>query len=90
MHGEEELIMSGALDTLRIAVLATDGFEEAELTEPVQALKSAGARVDVISLKSGEIQAFKHHDKSIKVKVDRTLGEAKPGDYDALVLPGAR
>ena len=64
------------LDNYRVAILATDGFEEAELTEPKGALEDAGARADVISLKSGEIQAFKHHDKSIKINVDRTLDEA--------------
>lgn len=50
------------LTNLRVAVIATDGFEEQELTEPVKALKDAGARVEVLSLKSGQIQAFRHHD----------------------------
>lgn len=77
-----------ALDNLHVAILATDGFEEAELTEPVKALKDAGATVDVISPKSGQIQAFKHHDKSITVPVDLTLDKADPGTYDALMLPG--
>lgn len=76
------------LSNLRVAVIATDGFEEAELTEPVKALKNAGARADVISLKPGQIQAFRHHDKSIMVNVDRTLDEARPDEYDALLLPG--
>lgn len=76
------------LNNIRVAVVASDGFEESELTEPVKALKEAGARVDVISLKKGQIQAFKHFDKSIKVDVDRTLDDALPNDYDALVLPG--
>src|SRR4051812_34222394 len=74
--------------TLRVAVIATDGFEESELTSPVKALKDSGAQIDIISLKKGQIQAFKHHDKSIKVDVDCTLDEANPNDYDALVLPG--
>jgi protease I len=76
------------LQNYRVAILATDGFEEAELTEPRKALQEAGARADVISLKSGQIQAFKHHDKSIKVDVDRTLDEARPDEYDAVLLPG--
>jgi protease I len=76
------------LSDLRVAVLATDGFEESELTEPVKALRGAGAIVDVISLKPGKIQAFRHHDKSIQVPVDRTLDEAKPEEYQALLLPG--
>lgn len=76
------------LSKVRVAVLATDGFEEAELTSPVQALREAGAQVDVISLKPGEIQGFKHHDKTIRVKVDRVLSDAKFEDYQGLVLPG--
>ncbi len=73
---------------LRVAVVATDGFEEAELTEPVKALRDAGAKVDIIAPHSGSIQAFKHHDKSITVPVDRTLDTANPEDYLAVVLPG--
>jgi protease I len=76
------------LNDFRVAILATDGFEETELTEPRQALAKAGAQTDVIAPKAGEIQAFRHHDKSIKVKVDRTLGEVKPEEYDAVLLPG--
>ncbi len=71
-----------------IAVLATDGFEQAELTEPVKALRDAGATVSIISLKAGEIQGMKHHDKGDKTKVDLELSKADPKDYDALVLPG--
>lgn len=76
------------LSNLRVAVIAGDGFEEAELTEPVKALKDAGATVEIISNKSGQIQAFRHHDKSITVPVDRTLDAVKPEDYDAVLLPG--
>src|SRR5579864_295773 len=76
------------LNDLRVAVLATDGFEESELTEPVKALREAGARPEVISLKPGQIQAFKHHDKSIKVHVDRTLDDFSADQYDAVLLPG--
>lgn len=76
------------LNNIRVAVLATDGFEQAELTEPVKALKEAGARVDVISPKSGQIQGFQHHDKGDMVPVDRTLDEASSNEYDAVVLPG--
>jgi protease I len=73
---------------LRVAVIATDGFEETELTEPVQALRDAGASVDILSLEAGEIQAFRHHDKSIKVAVDRPIESVQPESYDALLLPG--
>lgn len=76
------------LSNIRIAVIATDGFEEVELTETTQAVRDVGARADVISLKPGQIQAFRHHDKSIKVNVDRTLDEARPDEYDATLLPG--
>lgn len=76
------------LDHLRVAVLATDGFEESELIEPVKALKEAGAKVDILAPRKGEIQAFRHFDKTLKVPVDRTLKEAKAESYDALLLPG--
>lgn len=76
------------LSHLRIAVLASDGFEQAELTEPVKAYKEAGAKVDVIGLKAGQIQGFNHMEKGDMVAVDRTLDEAKPEEYDALLLPG--
>lgn len=77
-----------ALQDKRVAVLATDGFEESELTEPAKVLGESGAKVDVISPHSGRIQAFKHHDKSITVPVDLTLEAANPANYDALLLPG--
>jgi len=80
--------MADELNKLRVAVLATDGFEESELAEPVKALREAGAKVDIIAPKPGRIQAFRHHDKSITVPVDRTLGDTKPDSYDALLLPG--
>jgi protease I len=72
----------------RVAVLATDGFEQAELTQPVEALRAAGAVVSIVSLKAGEIQGMKHHEKGDKTKVDLELSKAKPEDFDALVLPG--
>lgn len=76
------------LKGLRVAVLATDGFEETELTEPVRALKDAGASVQIISNKSGSLQAFRHHDKSITVDVDEQIDAVKPESYDAVLLPG--
>lgn len=80
--------MPNELKGRRVAVLATDGFEESELTEPVKALKAAGAEVEVVSPRTGEIQGMKHHEKGQKVKVDRALDQAKPDEYSALVLPG--
>lgn len=72
----------------KVAVLATDYFEEAELTEPVKALKEAGAKVEIISPKSGGIKGLKHVERGQSVQVDKTLDEANPIDYDALLLPG--
>src|SRR6185437_14643905 len=88
---KEELQMANLtsrLDGFRVAVLATDGFEESELTEPVKALLSEGAVVHVIAPHGGEIQAFHHHDKTIRVGVDRTLDQVRAADYDGLLLPG--
>ncbi|RZJ44905.1 MAG: type 1 glutamine amidotransferase [Brevundimonas sp.] len=79
---------TAALAGKKIAVLATDGFEQVELTEPVKALRAAGATVEIVSPKGGEIQGFEHHDKGERVAVDRTLGDADTGDYAGLVLPG--
>lgn len=72
----------------KVAVLATDGFEQVELEKPVEALKAAGAEVEVVSPKAGDIQGFQHHDKGDKVHVDRELAHANAEDYDAIVLPG--
>jgi protease I len=76
------------LDGRKVAVLATNGFEQSELEKPVAALKAAGADVDVISLEAGQIQGMEHDEKGRKVDVDKALGSAKAADYDALVLPG--
>jgi protease I len=72
----------------KVAVLATDGFEQSELEAPVEALKAAGAIVEVVSPKSGEIQGWEHHDKGRAVTVDRELSSARPEDYQAIMLPG--
>jgi protease I len=79
---------AGSLQGKRIAILATDGFEQAELTEPRKALDQAGATTEVVSPKSGEIKGWKTKDWGDTVKVDKTLDEAKPQDYDALLLSG--
>lgn len=76
------------LDGKRVAILATDGFEQVELTEPRKALQGAGADVEVVSPKKGTIQGFHHFDKGDQVKVDRSLEDALGVDYDALVIPG--
>jgi protease I len=71
-----------------IAVLATDGFEQVELTKPVEALRQAGAQVKVVSPRGGQIQGYNHHEKGDMVPVDLELAAAQPEDFDALVLPG--
>jgi protease I len=80
--------MSTTLQGKKVAMLATDGVEQSELTGPREALEQAGARVDLISTKPGEIQGFKHLDKGDRFKVDRTLDDVSADQYDALVLPG--
>jgi protease I len=80
--------MAQRLQGRRIAVLATDGYEQAELVKPVEGLRAEGARVEVVSPKTGAIQGYNHHEKGDTAKVDRSLADAKSADYDALVLPG--
>lgn len=80
--------MAGKLDGKRVAILATDGFEQSELVSPRVALEKEGAKVEVVSPKAGTIQGMKHHDKADMVAVDCPLAEARPEDYDALMLPG--
>jgi len=73
-----------------VAILATNGFEQSELEEPLRALKEAGATVHVIAPESGEIRGWSGDDWGSNVKVDRTLDSVKSGDYDALMLPGGQ
>ncbi len=79
---------SDRLTGFRVAILATDLFEEAELREPRKALDEAGAKTVVIAPHGGEIQAVQHERKTIKVKVDQTLADADPDQYDAVLIPG--
>jgi protease I len=72
----------------KIAILATDGFEQAELMEPRKALESAGAKTVLIAPKAGKIKGWKHTDWGETVNVDKELSHADVDDYDALVLPG--
>jgi len=74
----------------RVAILATHGFEQSELEVPLQKLREAGAEVHVISLEPGEIKGWDKKDWGRPVGVDKTLDEARPEDYDALVLPGGQ
>ena len=81
--------MAGKLDGKTIAFLvAAEGTEQVELTEPWKAVEEAGGKPELISIESGEIQAFNHLDKADTFSVDKTVGDADVGDYDGLVLPG--
>ena len=80
--------MATNLSNKRVAILATDGVEQEELTDPQKALQDAGAEVHVIAPKSGEIRAWNHKDWGDALAVDKTVDEAQASDYDALVLPG--
>lgn len=76
------------LNGLRVAILAADGFEQSELTEPRKALDEAGAQTTVVSPKQGSIRGWNHKEWGGEVEVDEDLKSAKPGEYDALLLPG--
>lgn len=80
--------MAGKIDGRRVAVLATNGFEQSELQEPVDALRAAGAKVDIIAPESGTIRGWDHGEWGDSVPVDVTITDANADDYDALVLPG--
>ena len=80
--------MSNELQGRRVAVLATDGVEQVELTHPWQALEKAGAEVHLIAPKRGRIQAMNHFEKADTFEVTRTLDEAGVADYAMLILPG--
>ncbi|HEY6399352.1 MAG TPA: type 1 glutamine amidotransferase domain-containing protein [Solirubrobacteraceae bacterium] len=80
--------MANKLDGKRIAFLFTEGVEQVELTEPMKAVREAGADVELISLEPGTVQMFNHLDKSDTIEADRAVSDADPSDYDALVLPG--
>ena len=72
----------------KIAMIATDGVEQVELTGPRDAMRAEGATVTVIGLKKDPIQGMNHHDKGDKIEVDATIESAKPDQFDALILPG--
>lgn len=80
--------MANKLNGKRIAILATDGVEQIEMTEPRRALDAEGAKTELISPAKGKLQAWQHHDKGDTFPVDVQLDAADPHNYDALVLPG--
>nr|AEE65509.1 intracellular protease [uncultured bacterium BAC AB649/1850] len=80
--------MTASIKGKRVAFLATDGVEEVEYTEPRKAVENAGGTVELVSIRTGEIQAVNHMDKAGTYPVDRQVKDTDAGDYDALVLPG--
>lgn len=72
----------------RIAILATNGFEESELKSPKEAMEKEGFQVDIVSLESGKIKAWDSGNWSNEYQVDKTVDQASAKDYNALVLPG--
>jgi len=80
--------METSLKGKKVAILATDGFEQSELEEPLRALENAGATAHIVSPKAGAIKGWKHTEWGDSFAVDATLDQADPEHYDALVLPG--
>ena len=80
--------MPANLSGKTVAILVTDGFEQAELNEPLKALEAAGATVDIVSLKTGPIQGFDHLTPGGKIDASKAVGEVEADAYDALMLPG--
>ena len=80
--------MASDLQGKKIAILATDGFEQSELTKPRQALQDAGAQTQVVSPKDGKINGWSTKEWGDEVSVDVALKSADPGNFDALLLPG--
>ncbi|WP_159914701.1 type 1 glutamine amidotransferase domain-containing protein [Pantoea sp. 18069] len=72
----------------KVAVLVTDGFEQVELTGPKKALEAAGAQVSILAPQNGTVQGFNHADKADSFQVERTIADARPEDFDAVLLPG--
>ena len=80
--------MASNLSGKKIAILATDGVEQAELTGPRDALERAGGKTELIALKADPIKAWKSKEWGDTLRVDKTVDQARPEDYDALLLPG--
>jgi len=76
------------LNGMRVAIVATDDFEQVELTEPKKALEQAGATTKIISTRPGQITGMNHDVKADTFNVDMTLDQANPDDFDAVMLPG--
>ena len=85
---EQPEASAGSVKGKKVAILATDGFEQVELTEPRKALDAAGAETRVVSPKDGKIRGWNFNDWGDEVNVDLSLDQASPDDFDALLLPG--
>jgi protease I len=83
------MLVAPKLDGRRIAFLvAPEGVEQVELTEPRRAIDEAGGQTELLSTETGDVQAFNHLDRADTFPVDKAVGDAEPDDYDGLVLPG--
>ena len=80
--------MADTLNRIKVAILATDGFEQVELTRPREALDQAGAETRLVSPKPGQVRGWKSTEWGDNIPVDVTLAEARASDFDALLLPG--
>jgi protease I len=80
--------MADELKGKKIAFLFTEGAEQAEVKEPLKAVKEAGAEVDIVSLEKGQVEMWEHFDKGEKIEADKAVSDADASDYDGLVLPG--
>jgi protease I len=89
-YGKPGGVPTNELDGKRVAMLAADGFEQSELIVPKRRLEEAGAKVDIISLKAGEIWGWEHDDWGDPIPVDRTIDAVQVDEYDALVIPGGQ
>src|SRR5262249_9162610 len=80
--------MANELEGKRLAFLFTEGVEQVELTEPLEAVRTAGAEVDLVSLDEGAVQMFNHLDQGDTIEAECSVSEATAGDYAGLVAPG--
>lgn len=80
--------MNGLLAGKKVAILATDGFEQIELSAPKKAIEQAGGKAEIVSLEKGKIQGFNHDRKADTFSVDKVVNDVSAEDYDGLILPG--
>jgi protease I len=80
--------MANELKGKRVAFLFTEGVEQVELTEPLAAIRDAGAQAETVSLEAGTVQMFNHLDKGDRIKAEKAVKDVDASSYDALVLPG--